>query len=163
MVVVIFLRHGEAEEAGHGVPGEDEKRRLTVRGRKQTKVVAAALNHLKVRPGVLLTSPLVRARQTVEVAAKQFKGAAEVVVTDTLAPRHQWADVRRAIKQHDHGTSLVCGHQPEMGQYLCQAVTGRAGDMDISKSAAICVEFDDLASAGRIFLVLEAGEAKRIR
>src|SRR3954466_7196461 len=71
-----LIRHAEAADpAEHAT---DEERPLTDRGRDQAKRLGAALARHEVRPAVVLTSPLVRARQTAEglLAAWKSKGPA---------------------------------------------------------------------------------------
>lgn len=171
-MIVIFLRHGEAEEAGHGIPGMDEHRQLTSLGRKETEHVAATLNRLKLRPRIVFTSPLVRAIQTAAVASAVLKGAPEPAMIDNLAPGHAWKDVRRDIERtvkrskDNDPVVLVCGHQPDMGQYLADALLQQhhTGGMEIGKSAAVCVLWQGtaLGAKGRILLAVEPNYAKRI-
>lgn len=170
-MIVIFLRHGEAEEAGHDVPGKDAKRKLTSRGRKETLFVARALNRLKLRPGSVFSSPLVRAFQTAEIASAELKGAAEPVLLQSLAPGHRWVNVREGITRtmkhlKDPGdVVLVCGHQPDMGMYLADAISRHPGaGTEIRKSGAVCVEWAgiDLSGPGRICFAIEPEAAKRL-
>ena len=57
-----FLRHGDAEPTSAGT--SDEARRLTERGKRETAAVAQAARRAGLRPEVILTSPLRRARET---------------------------------------------------------------------------------------------------
>src|SRR5678815_3043260 len=66
-----FLRHGEADWPGWTKP--DDERPLTDFGKKEVRQVAKFLNRLKVKPNLIVTSPLPRALQTAEVAAEQLK------------------------------------------------------------------------------------------
>ena len=67
-----LIRHGIAEERGDAWP-DDSKRPLTERGISRMRKIARALEHLGVTFDVLLTSPLVRTRQTAEVIASVFE------------------------------------------------------------------------------------------
>ena len=60
-----LLRHGDAED---GSP--DAERRLTEKGRKQSRAAGAALAALGVSLDACLTSPKVRAAQTAELACE---------------------------------------------------------------------------------------------
>jgi phosphohistidine phosphatase len=170
-MIVIFLRHGDAEASGRGTPGGDAGRELTDRGRKETEAVAAALDRLHLRPAIILTSPLVRAVQTAELAARELKKAPVPAAVESLAPGNRWEDVRadilELVKPEDDPDTVVllCGHQPDMGQYLAQALARQPGSgLDIRKSAAICVEWEnaDLSAVGRICLALDPQSADRI-
>jgi phosphohistidine phosphatase len=63
--VLWLLRHGDAED---GSP--DAERRLTEKGRKQSRAAGAALAALGVSLDACLTSPKVRAAQTAELACE---------------------------------------------------------------------------------------------
>src|SRR5207245_1323191 len=66
-----FLRHGEADWPDW--KKSDDERPLTKRGKKEMHEVGAFLARLKVRPDLILTSPLPRASQTAEIAAEHLK------------------------------------------------------------------------------------------
>lgn len=57
-----LVRHGEASPA---LDGNDDKRRLTMRGQLQALETARFLQQ-QVQPDVFVVSPLVRAQQTLE-------------------------------------------------------------------------------------------------
>src|SRR5689334_2900287 len=78
-----FLRHGIAADTGPEDSG-DAGRPLTEEGIDKLKEAARGLRRLGVRPDVLLSSPLVRARQTAEIVRKAF--GIESRLVDALAP-----------------------------------------------------------------------------
>ena len=63
-----FVRHGLAEERGEAWP-EDTKRPLTDEGIARFRKAEKGLSRVGVAVDVVLTSPLVRARQTAEILA----------------------------------------------------------------------------------------------
>ena len=68
---MFLVRHAEA------APGEpDELRRLTPHGRDQARELGRRLVRDGVRADVVLSSPLVRARETAEAIAKEPKRCA---------------------------------------------------------------------------------------
>ena len=66
-----LLRHGEADWPDWNK--SDDERPLTKRGKKEMQEVAKFLGRLKVRPDLIVTSPLPRASQTAEIAADYLK------------------------------------------------------------------------------------------
>src|SRR4030095_12007675 len=66
-----FLRHGEAD--WHHWTRLDDERPLTDFGKKEVLQVAKFLNRLKVKPDLIVTSPLPRALQAAEIAEEQLK------------------------------------------------------------------------------------------
>jgi len=66
--VLYFVRHGEADSNLHGRFGGHSTVPLTTRGRRQAQLTAHALSPL--RPTALVSSDLVRARQTADTIAE---------------------------------------------------------------------------------------------
>src|SRR2546425_3909454 len=85
---LIFLRHGLAVDKEEW-KGEDEARPLTAEGVERTKEVVRGLRALKVCPDVILSSPLLRARETAEIAKKGLSSDAKVELADELTPRSE--------------------------------------------------------------------------
>jgi Phosphohistidine phosphatase SixA len=77
-----FLRHGEADWPEW--KKSDDERPLTKSGKKEMRDVAKFLDRLKVRPNLIVTSPLPRAAQTAEIAADYLK--AKLRKDELLAP-----------------------------------------------------------------------------
>ena len=66
-----IVRHAIA--VPHGTPEvPEDERPLTPRGEKRFRVAAKGLARICRRPDVLLSSPLVRARQTADIAAEAW-------------------------------------------------------------------------------------------
>jgi phosphohistidine phosphatase len=136
-----FLRHGDAEEARAGQ--SDADRRLTDKGQKQTERVAEALARVGVHPAAIITSPLVRARQTAEIVARAL--AVPLVQDDRLACGASWQDVRAIVAERAPGAApaakpavLFVGHEPDFGEIVSALIGG--GEIDFKKSAVACVE-----------------------
>ena len=83
---LILWRHAEAEEGG-----PDLERRLTPKGRKQAKRVAAWLLQRLPSKFALLSSPALRARQTAEALELRTK------LVEQLAPGAGVSDVLEAV------------------------------------------------------------------
>src|SRR5437867_4192008 len=80
---LVFLRHGLAADRAEW-KGTDEDRPLTAEGVERTKEVVRGLRALKVRPDAILSSPLLRARETAEIAKKGLITDAKVELADEL-------------------------------------------------------------------------------
>jgi phosphohistidine phosphatase len=111
-VRVVIVRHAEAE------PGEpDELRRLSTDGRRAARELGERLVREGVRPDAILTSPLLRARETGAELAKALDVAAEP--DDRLAPGATADDVRAAIAGRGETIVVVC-HQPDCGRIAAE-------------------------------------------
>jgi phosphohistidine phosphatase len=110
-----LVRHAEA------APGDpDELRPLTSKGREQARALGARLRNEDASPSVVLTSPLLRARETGAELAKALEVESEP--DERLAPGASVDDVRDAVGGRGDQV-IVVGHQPDCGQ-IAAALSG---------------------------------------
>lgn len=112
---VYVCRHAKAAD---GKP--DELRELTPRGVEQARALGARLAALPEPPALVLTSPLVRARQTAEEIARE--SGAPVKVEPRLAPGATLDDLRAAVAELP-GPVATVGHQPDCSE-IALSLTG---------------------------------------
>jgi len=113
---LFLVRHADA------APGEpDELRRLTPEGRVQARAVGERLAARGIRPDVVLTSPLLRARETGDAIAGELACASEP--SDSLAPGATATAVQVAVASRGE-TVVVVGHQPDCGQIAAELGDG---------------------------------------
>jgi phosphohistidine phosphatase len=115
-VRLFLVRHAEAAT---GEP--DEIRPLTQAGRETARAVGKQLAADGVRPDVVLSSPLLRARETAAEIAKATGSEAEA--DDRLAPGADADDVRGAIAGRGN-TVVVVAHQPDCGRVTAALAGG---------------------------------------
>jgi phosphohistidine phosphatase len=114
-VRLYLVRHAQA------APGEpDELRPLTREGREQARALGERLRDEEARPDALLTSPLLRARETGGELARALEIEAEP--DERLAPGASVEDVRAAVEGRGERV-VVVGHQPDCGEIVA-ALTG---------------------------------------
>ena len=139
MVDLCLIRHGMAEERGPAWP-DDRLRPLTSLGIARWRVGATGLLSV-FQPQVVLTSPLVRSRQTAEILAIAGGGLA-IVDVESLADGDM-AAVARDVKTTGANAVAVVGHEPWMSQLLARAITpGSTMCVDFKKAATALVSFD---------------------
>jgi phosphohistidine phosphatase len=136
---VIFLRHAEAETAGSS---GDERRELTRQGRKDAKIAAQALERMGEVVDAILTSPLIRARQTAEIAGKVLE--AQVHEEASLAPPGDAKVLRarlQALGEDGRQTIVVVGHNPYMEEMLSIYISGSSqAQISLGKAGAAGIE-----------------------
>jgi phosphohistidine phosphatase len=114
-VKLYLVRHAEA------APGEpDELRSLTPEGRSQARALGERLAAQGVRVDALLSSPLLRARETAEELGRALGANAEP--DDRLAPGATVETVREAAEGRGRAV-LIVAHQPDCGR-IATAVSG---------------------------------------
>ena len=115
-VRVYLCRHAKA------APGDpDDLRELTGKGRRQAEALGEQLAGLPTPPALVLSSPLVRARQTAEAIASAT--GAPLEIESRLAPGATVIDLREAVAGRA-GPVATVGHQPDCSE-IAFAVTGR--------------------------------------
>ena len=130
---LLIVRHAEA------APGKpDALRPLTPEGREQARALGERLRARNLLPDAVLTSPLLRARETAEALEL---GTPEV--DERLAPGATAEDVR-AVAAGRGGTVLVVGHQPDCGR-VASVLTGGA-EPPFPPAAYVVVALDDEVS-----------------
>jgi phosphohistidine phosphatase SixA len=113
-VRVILVRHAKA------APGHpDELRPLTPSGHESARMLGELL--AERAPDAIVSSPLLRARETAEALAEA--AGLEPEVDTRLAPGATVANLRAAVKGRGE-TVIAVGHQPDCGEIVL-ALTGR--------------------------------------
>lgn len=142
-----LIRHGIAAERGAEYP-DDSKRPLTGRGASSFRRAAKALNTLGVRIDVIITSPLVRCRQTAEILAATLSSKPTVTASDALAPAGTPAAVIQEIIRHARGDRVaLVGHEPNVGELAARLMASR-GPIPFKKGAICRMDFTVLPPKG---------------
>lgn len=142
-----LIRHGLAAERGEEYP-DDSKRPLTSEGIARLRKEARALDALGIGFDQILTSPLVRARQTADVFAESLKSTPPVANTDALAPAGAPANVIQELHRHaKKGRIALVGHEPNMGELAARLVGARA-PFEFKKGAICRIDFETLPPKG---------------
>lgn len=122
---LLLWRHAEAED------GEDDlRRRLTARGEKQARSMAAWILTHQPKDMRIIVSPAIRTQQTAEALKLPFetqrKIGPEACVSELIAAAG-WPDAS--------GSVLIIGHQPSLGRLASLLLAGHEADWSIKKGA----------------------------
>ncbi len=160
MITELYLiRHGIAGEADSQV--NNAERQLTAKGHRKTKQVAKRLYQIGVRFDLILTSPLVRSRQTADILHSGGLSS-RVEESSYLAPDgdyyawlgwfQQWRDTpaesrsdrtesKLSKKGNKSQRSLIqlalVGHQPDLGNWAEILLWGDASQKLSLKKAGV--------------------------
>jgi phosphohistidine phosphatase len=116
-----LLRHGEAEP--HDADADDA-RRLTERGREQSRAAGRALAALGVEFQHVFTSPKVRALETARLACEAL--GVEPVEHPPLRAGFDREDALELLAATgDDQRVLIVGHDPDFSQLVCDITGGR--------------------------------------
>jgi phosphohistidine phosphatase len=137
---VYLLRHGIAEERDAGKYPNDDERPLTEDGVMQMRQASLGIAALAVRPDLILTSPLVRTRQTAEIVAQALGCEDRIENSEELRPGATVATVRTLLSPlagKGIESVILVGHEPDLG-LIASGLIGAKGSVIEFKKGAIC-------------------------
>ena len=145
MVELLLLRHGIAEERGTGRP--DAERALTEQGRRRTRAVAERLVALGLGGTEAVSSPLVRAVETAEIASQAGLlapgGSPAFRIDAALAPGGDPGPLIRAFQARAADQSrqlgfpprlVLVGHEPDLGDLAARLLGAPCGTIALKKA-----------------------------
>lgn len=123
---LLIVRHAIAVERGTpGVP--DDERPLTPEGKKRFGKAARGLARVVPRPDAVLTSPLPRARETAEIAARAW-GRVRVRAEEALRDGDTPALEATLGSRGDDALVAIVGHEPHLSALLARLLDSRRSD-----------------------------------
>jgi phosphohistidine phosphatase len=133
-----LIRHGLAGEAGSYE--NDDERPLTDEGKKRTRQVAKRLQELGISFDLMLTSPLVRAKQTADILM-DVGLAAKLQSVNFLAHGgtiDEWLTWLSSWRPADASASLaLVGHEPDLSAWAELLIWGETSDSIVLKKAGV--------------------------
>ena len=148
---LLIIRHAHAgsreEFAKSGQP--DELRPLSKNGVHDMKEIARGLRRLVPTIDSVVTSPLVRARQTGDIVADEYR--VEIVESDALRPEEKFESfVSWARRESTADVLAAVGHEPQLSGLIAYLI-GESGEarIDLKKSGAALIEFDGRVEKAR--------------
>jgi phosphohistidine phosphatase len=145
---LFLLRHGIAVVRDDLDFENDAKRPLTPKGKRQLRQIAAAMKKMGLRFDLILSSPFLRAKQTVEIVAKSLKLQKKLAFSGELIPG---GDPRTLIRQlnavHPKANAvLLVGHEPYLSCLISLLTTGRTDlALDFKKGGLCKLETEKLS------------------
>jgi phosphohistidine phosphatase len=159
---LLIVRHGIAVE--RGTPGlPDDERPLTSAGEKRFRRAARGLARIAKRPDALLTSPLIRARRTAEIAASEWGK----IVPEPLEALASGDLDALAVALGGYGaevTVALFGHEPHLSSLLSRLLGSKTPErLEFRKGGAALVELSGaLADGGRLVWYLPPRILRRL-
>lgn len=170
---LLFLRHGIAiDRDDPDCPASDLDRALTSEGRERLAAQVRGMRTLGIEFDRVVSSPLVRARETAEIVAAGYrkgrkgevrggtrgeatgtKGDAPAVeIADVLAPGMTPEALLRFLSRgfSRDATILLAGHEPDLSRAVAALAFGAAGEtFSLKKGGLACVQLPSTSSGSR--------------
>src|SRR3954468_7694371 len=127
---LLIVRHAIAFDRDRNRWRDDGDRPLSPAGIRRARKAAAGLKKGFSRPQRLLTSPLVRARQTAQILT-EVAGWPVAEEAPELSPGEPALAILELLGQRRNKLTAVVGHQPDLGHLLGACLLGGGGDLPI--------------------------------
>lgn len=148
---LILLRHGKAEDLN---PLGDSARALVDKGRQQARNAAKVLKRAKLLPEIVLTSPLVRARQTADEFC-ETAGVPGAVIQGWLACG---MDPEQALQElaafREFKQVAIVGHEPDFSELIEWVLNASASSVEVKKGAIACLRIEPPSRHGTLVYLI---------
>jgi len=149
-MILYLVRHGEAVEASADVC--DEWRYLTDQGSTSVEKLAKLISEYGRKPRLIISSPLVRAVQTAQLAAAHACRRKHMVVSGLLLPSSDIAELITHLKVCAPSKRvMVVGHEPHLGS-LAAALLKRTNPLPLKKASCMALEISSKDNKPATFL-----------
>jgi phosphohistidine phosphatase len=148
-----LLRHGIATVRGTGGL-RDEERPLTREGIEKMTAAARSFPALIGTIDRILTSPLVRAKETAMIAAKEFRAAKKVHIVNELAPGTSIERIYTLLNEHrTEGNVMLVGHEPDLSMLASALIGAGSSVIELKKGSLCAISIDGAVANGSGTLV----------
>jgi phosphohistidine phosphatase len=146
-IELYLVRHAIAAERGPKFP-DDRLRPLTPEGAQKFKDAVRGLASLNIVVDLVLTSPLVRARETAAILASGL-GRRPIEEIDALAPggRHAALVEVLAYQAKKCPRLALVGHEPDLGELVMRLLAAN-GTVKFKKGAVCAIDVDGATPGG---------------
>jgi len=150
---LLIVRHAIAFDRNSKRWRDDGERPLSPEGMARARKAAAGLKQIVERPQCLLSSPLVRAKQTATILT-EFAGWPKATECAALAPDEAPDKVFAALAAQKEKIVAVVGHQPALGRLLAASLRAQVSGgvspeaFELKKMGVALVSFSGTPKAG---------------
>lgn len=136
---LFVMRHGPAVDQRGSA--SDFDRELTASGTSEIREAGLGLKRLGVAPATILSSPLVRARQTAELIAAILTPGRPPEIEDALAAGASPGEILKPVRKHT-GDLMITGHDPDFSALVAYLLAGETNtSIDFSKGGVVALDF----------------------
>jgi phosphohistidine phosphatase len=145
---ILLVRHALALPRDSGRWPDDGERPLAPEGIARARKAAPGLMRLSDRPERVLTSPLLRTRQTAKLLTQHASWPVAVEAAE-LSPDGTPRAVLALLRKEQPEIIALVGHEPGLSELISLAVLGEVKPaFEVKRFAAALVAFPGVARAG---------------
>jgi phosphohistidine phosphatase len=126
---------------------------LSATGRDKTAAAARGLKAMGCAPQRIVSSPLIRARETAEIVATVLGVSAKIEEDNILSTASYGSNVVAWLSSQPRKDTMLVGHQPTCSEVVSLLLTA-TDDVDVvfKKAATCCMSFEGTPLPGEGWL-----------
>lgn len=157
-----LVRHGIAINRDDPACPPEPDRHLTLNGVAKTEAALRGARVLGIQPGLILTSPYLRAVQTAEIACSVFGYPAKKLRrTDALLPEGKPEELIEQLAAIKADEVMAVGHAPNLDLVIAAAVGNHNVFTALKKVGVACLEMESVSPLKAVLLWLYTPKALR--
>lgn len=134
---LLVIRHGKAVDSH---PQGDSARQLVPKGIDQAERIGRMLKRIDRRPHIVLTSPLVRARETAEALCRAAEMPGPVTVGWLACGMDPETAIRELVAFNDFEKVAIVGHEPDLSSFIEWMLGCSGSTVEVKKGNVTCLE-----------------------
>jgi phosphohistidine phosphatase len=146
-----IIRHAWAGQYGDPQWPDDTIRPLTKKGRKRFTAMVNILSERGMEPSLIVTSPMLRCRETAQILAENLIAQPEVIDREELLPHGNLDSLLEwtAREAEQHPQSAWVGHAPDVSLITAALIGQPNASIRFSKGAVAEVRINDPIEIGK--------------
>jgi len=153
MLELFIIRHGLAGDPFEDI-AMDNERPLTKKGKEKMKEIAKGMRKMKMHFDIVLTSPLLRARETAEIINAYCGKNEGPMETELLAPGASYKSLIKFLNTHkDADRIAIVGHEPFLSGFASYCLSNHENSfICLKKGGALMLEIEKALKPGNCTL-----------
>jgi phosphohistidine phosphatase len=161
-MLLCLMRHGIAIDHEDPACPPDPERHLTEKGMERTRAAARGLRTLGIQPGLVLSSPYLRAMQTAEIACVVLEIPFNSIrQTEALLPGASPRMLFEELAKSKAEETICFGHAPNLDEVIASAVHSAKACTELKKAGAAYLEMDSFMPVDGCLIWLMTSRALR--
>ncbi len=144
---IYLIRHGDAEKIS--INKKDFDRELTANGKIRLKNAVLAWKNFIDPFDYLISSPLLRARQTADIIAEFFEIRNDIIINKKLTSGGLTEDIVGIANSFDVENIAFVGHQPDFSEHISNLISNSFANIEFKKSAIAKISFHNKVQLSR--------------
>jgi len=145
-----IVRHAIAVERGDPAFPSDDDRPLSPEGIHKFRLAARGLSELGLKLKRIVSSPLLRARQTAEILKEAVAKNVDITIAQELRPETPYEETLKAVSGNADGAVALIGHEPHLSGLVSFLLVGggELAAIEFKKGAVARLAFPERPTAG---------------